>query len=744
MKMKGIIKSLICLVALTAAFSCQERGGLDVPVNESIVLKLSSGLTKAADTDAESYVNHVDVLIFDTGADGAPAAKVAHERFSVDNSSSVTLKTKRTSFTQGRKYFVYLVANSTFDESVFSGMADYAALMDKKQEDANLHLTALTVSNAPKYFLMDAVAQDEAGNSPVVLYDGNPVNNTILNATLCRAAAKVVVNITANESIQFRQFTMEEGSEGGLYYVRNLPYDTFILAEAKSADEITAKVANTSKGNNAYFTWNPESSPRTVSLVTYAYPHHWDNASILQHETCIIMNLPLVHTSQDAEGNTVETNHYNSWYKIPMTADKKFERNHYYEVNIAINRPGATTESTPVILEDIHYAVEDWTTQTIQVGGEENAPKYLMVNKEEMEMRNISQDLTTLEFASSSPVTVTLKTTVVNGITVPDVYFYDKFNVKTYVGTDITDQMGGVPDEGIAGGITVNSPIPTNNVIRYFTLVVTNEDGISREVTVAQYPLEYITNVHSWYSYRDDFIGSGSSVPTTYENLSSTNNVVGVSYNTSTGRYTYNTSSSGFFRSKVSRSQLTTGYSDIDYYYRGSRGTSYTNAENGNARIYHIRITASSGTYTLGRPKMVTKSDGYSYTDPGEDNKNLVSPSFMIASRLGFINTGTGGITLSDNQTSQDVAAHHCARYVEVYQDPETGEKVVYDDWRLPTEEEINIILKFQGAQNENADAIDFLLNAGYYFSASGPVVNTKASYNNRSSISMRCIRDAY
>ena len=131
MKMKGIIKSLICLVALTAAFSCQERGGLDVPVNESIVLKLSSGLTKAADTDAESYVNHVDVLIFDTGADGAPAAKVAHERFSVDNSSSVTLKTKRTSFTQGRKYFVYLVANSTFDESVFSGMADYAALMDK-------------------------------------------------------------------------------------------------------------------------------------------------------------------------------------------------------------------------------------------------------------------------------------------------------------------------------------------------------------------------------------------------------------------------------------------------------------------------------------------------------------------------------------------------------------------------------------------------------------------------------------
>ena len=138
---------------------------------------------------------------------------------------------------------------------------------------------------------------------------------------------------------------------------------------------------------------------------------------------------------------------------------------------------------------------------------------------------------------------------------------------------------------------------------------------------------------------------------------------------------------------------------------------------------------------------MITKDDGYSYTDSGEDNKNLVSPSFMIASRLGFINTGNGGITLSDNEASLGVAAHHCARYVEVYQDPETGEKVVYDDWRLPTEEEINIILKFQGAQNEDADAIDYLLNAGYYFSASGPVANDKTT---SSGISMRCIRDAY
>ena len=43
---------------------------------------------------------------------------------------------------------------------------------------------------------------------------------------------------------------------------------------------------------------------------------------------------------------------------------------------------------------------------------------------------------------------------------------------------------------------------------------VTNEDRATpKTVTIAQYPLEYITNILGWYSYRDDFEG------TTYELL---------------------------------------------------------------------------------------------------------------------------------------------------------------------------------------------------------------------------------
>lgn len=48
--------------------------------------------------------------------------------------------------------------------------------------------------------------------------------------------------------------------------------------------------------------------------------------------------------------------------------------------------------------------------------------------------------------------------------------------------------------------------------MRYIIFTVENEEGIKREVKVAQYPLEYITNIQGWYSYRSDFGG------TTWEN----------------------------------------------------------------------------------------------------------------------------------------------------------------------------------------------------------------------------------
>lgn len=710
MKMKRILNTLLISAVSVLAFSCQEMPDVDVTANESIVLDISSGLTKAADTDVESFVSHLDVIIFDV--DGTiPGNKVYSGRYDVNNASSVTLNAKRSSFPAGSRYYVFLIANSTLPEADFAAVTTYNDLVDKKQEDYNLHLTGLTVEGASKYFLMDALAEDTDDASPVVLNNGVISDNTVLSALLTRAAAKVVVNIKASEKVEFKNFTVAEGSEGGLYYLRNMPYDAYLLAEAREDEDIrTAKVRNTAKTNNAYFTWNPSADSRNVSLTTYVYPNNWADNSILEREASIVVNLPMTFTSDG-----VSTDYHNSWYKIPMTDEKMFRRNNYYEVNIDLNRPGAATETVPEELKDIYYSVTEWTVQDIFVGGDDR-PKYLSVNKESMEMHNIAVDATTLEFASSSPVTITVK----------DIYYYNKFGQKTPVSPDIT----GTTDGGIAGNITVNSPVPTNNAIRYFTLVVTNQEGITREVTVAQYPLEYITNQQGWYSYRSDFY-TGTYAPTTYEYRGSRR--VAADWDYDSWNYSTSVQNNYFFGSKVA-SMRNDGTSRLYYYSWSQYGSTVnTNAGNltalDNARMYHVQITASSGKYTIGIPKQ----DANGFTDDGEDNAKLVSPSFMIASQLGA----------TQPPTSVEQAERHCREYVEVHDpdnDPDTDNAIHYDNWRLPTEAEIQIIIDFQYVENA---AMDEVLSGPYYWSATGQVRNP-GSGDTDSQSAVRCIRDVY
>lgn len=723
--MKRKFNLILTLCFMLSLLSCQQEEMFDGPINEGIVLNLSNGLTRASATSVESFVSHLDIFIF-TDESGVPAQIAYYGRYSVNNREKVTLDVKRNSFVENDLYHVYIVANSTFNEVDFELLQTYDQLRTMQQEDPNLHITGLAIENAPKYFLMDAKATDSMGNSPVVLYNGVSTDNTLLNANLRRAAAKVVINITAAESVEFKPFGIENGSQGGLYYVRNLPIDAYLLAEARSDEQIEATVKNTTKANNEYFTWNPEQNNKSVTLTTYVYPNSWSDLGLLEHETCAVMNLPLSYTPEG--GETVD--YPNSWYKIPMSGESMFRRNNYYEIDIDLNRPGAVSESTPVDLENVFYEVEEWVVQSINVGGEDK-PAYLMVNREEMEMRNTDIDASTLEFSSSSPVTVSVKSVTVNGREVPEIYYYNKYGVKTYITPTIT----GTTDGGMQGNITVNSPQPDNNTVRYFTLVVTNQEGISKEVIVEQYPLVFISNVLSYYSYRSDFLGddpNGTATGNHYENRTSYSRF---SVNYRNGRQTYNSDNSGFFVSKYVNNTYETGnnkgLSDVNYYTRSNRGNFN---DPYNARMYHIRITETSDKYVIGKPKITN-----GITDPGEDNARMVSPSFMIASRLGTLTTAR--VDADDNQTYLEVYAEHAKQYVEVYVDPETGETIHLNDWRLPTAAELEIIYQYQGTEGTDADAIDYLLNAGSYFSASGPIENPKS---NMSGISVRCVRDAY
>ena len=698
----------------------------------SIILNLASGklpLTRAnvEANGAEIAVSHLDVLIFNQ--DGT---KVWHERVDgiKDGKDKITLSAQRSTFDENESYWVYLIANSTADVSIFEDENfTLTSLNALKQEDKDIHMTGLaSATGVPQTFLMDGVAYPKGEQEPatvkmVVLNSGDKTNDTELQTVLRRAAAKIVVNIKSGEHVQFDNGpqTYHAG-----YYLRNMPYSTSVIKPAMM-DKDDAELMTPELNNGGYFKWTPS----VITVTAYAYAHVWDNASTLEKEVRLIVNIPMNYLPDNAtEWKFLD----NSYYQIPVSTKKELNRNTCYEVNVTVDAPGGSNPSKPVLLKDISYSVRDWDEERINVGGDTDRPAYLTLNEYEMEMHNMADDNTTLEFASSSEVTATIDR----------VYYIDKFGQEkelTQITNGSADEWGEnigsdyrpnwknrciikiTPDENITGKIQVHGDVPGNNAVRYIIFTVENEEGIKREVKVAQYPLEYITNIQGWYSYRSDFGG------TTWENYRdpSQKRVSAYNYDSRNDTWSYSATRYGndyIFTSKVAEEIETgsnRGKSSISYYYYNRWQTSLSTNEiwnAGNARMYHVQITASSGDYTLGQPRITNGK-----TDPGEDNAELVSPSFMIASQLGAV------FSISD----EEMAASHCREYVEVAQDG-----TVYDDWRLPTRAELEIIMEFQ--YKENA-AMDEVLAGPSYWSASGLVYNNKGSGTAKT---IRCIRDAY
>ena len=737
--MKRILSylALFCFAACSFTACTRDDGSMSGPAggDNSIRLGISGieRMTRAEDNAVESRVDRLDVLIFD-----AAGAKKHYERVAAGSVSQgvVTLRAERTDFDADAGYWVYLIANTSHGTEDFEALTTRDGLLGMMQRDENIHMTGLSnVSNAPETFLMDGIAYPKGESEPgspgtVVLYDGERSNDTELMVTLRRAAAKIVVRIKKGASITFDDYATAAGHGCG-YYLRNMPISTSLVAGV----QLTAEVATPDKNSAGYFQWgvgDDKTSIDEVRVTAYAYSHDWDNKSALDWEPRLVVNLPMWYHGEpgdsDYNPNKVDANFLErSYYQIPLCRPsvKRLERNHYYEVTVEVNAKGAADASEPVDLGPIGYSVREWNEQTIDIGGETNRPHYLMVNTDSLEMHNMADDTTTIEFASSSKVTVTVERS----------WFVNKFGEERTLSTrDIT--VG--PDAELSGHIEVHSPVPTNNAPRYIRLKVTNDDGSeARYITVIQYPLVYITNTQGWYSYRNDFGG------TTYEDRG-TNGYVSAEYNSYRGTWTPSPDRTGTFTSKVA--ELKTSGSDRGkssiYYYTWQDVRGDTAKKNGsgidglnNARMYHIRITASSGDYTLGIPRR--DADNYTASDDVvPNNSKVVSPSFLIASQLGATQTASS--------TAQ--AESHCARYVETYVDDE-GNTVHLDNWRLPTQYEIGVILGLPPGANENTDdmAVDRVLTGSRYWSASGAVsssnwhnVTTSGSYN------IRCIRDVY
>lgn len=746
---------------------------------------------EVADNEYESAMKHIDVVIYEYN--NGTYTPFHYERVNVSATPTGKAKISKTKrdFEEYGEYRFFIIANSTLDSSAYydgsGNILDYDTFLKLDQTDNYIHLSGIEFgvqgSIYPQMFLMDGIAymddSEPAKGGNIVINNPETDEDVTIKVTLRRAAAKVQITLTPGNKVTLTQELMAK-SNG--YMVRNMPIRTTLTAEG--GYPLHNQGANpywksSTISQTPYFELIPMKDAEghiinyQVKVTLYCYSHTWTKDEVFERGTSVVVMLPMKY-----DGVEYVNNYYQiSFSKMEGTLNNSYhliKRNTYYDLRINLNAPGAEDFNEPEAIEDILYFTAPWEKVDLEVSGEDTV-KYLKVNKNELYMYHTNELLDELYYSSSSPVEVTY----VSG----SCYYYDKYNQKVTV-TDnkiLNNIYGTVDKDATSGNVAVHSPDPTNNTIRYFKLKVRNQEGMEEIIDVKQYPLIYITNDLPWYSYRDDYYyrttggHSWSSVsnrtsgdlPTTYryagDRITSINKINSVDVNTKTVKYTYSNaypsssgSGTGWTASKVRGNKVNNSQNyDIQYYQYRSNTVSTSSCEKHNVRNYHVRVMASSKDYTLGRPAL----DGYGFTAGDADNAKLVSPSFVIASRLGAVLSTYSGLSGMSNDKKLVVFADHCKNYVEV-DDVNNDKKdpvVVYDNWRLPTEAELNIIISLQGGDGVNADAIDFLLNGQYYMSASGPVYNPKNTAGNQGAtlpalsdpskatdVAIRCVRDAY
>lgn len=703
MKKHGLVYSMVVLLAwLLPACTADDDLAPAVKPAEGLTISLETPgvLSRAtiAGDDAlnENTISQAQLLIFNSEGKRTPDGYRSFE-FTDEKTEAVIAtgnwKNNTQLFDKGADatYDIYVVANAHGGSTSLQSVETLDDLLSAVDEDADIwKLKGANIGTGTVYtnkrFAMSGVSSGFVPNKVEDEYT--------ISVPMERLAAKVEVNITFSDGFKAK-FT----PTGFYSSLRN--YATRSLLRADKEESFTDR-GIAGNGANDPMVAAPEKDfdKRTAKLVLYTYPTDW-GGDVLQ-ETFVLLNMPGNYTEQ--EGAQLEYKGSN-YYKIPVrlgdATAHQLNRNTIYRVNVTIDRMGQPQLDVPVELTP-KYEVIPWTTVTIDVdNGDLN---YLEVVKDEIIMKNIEKSEEQY-FTSSSSVTASIE----------EVYYYDKYGTKQTISRNSYGRYGisVEPAAGNFGNVTINSDVPTNNGIRYIKVKVTNGQGLSKEFTVKQYPLEYIVTVPGWYSYRTDNMCAGKVVNweagdfdrNLNRPVTSANNFSSKVYDEDENKiYTYNYTRDSWL-----------GWPTSDWYV--TKGTSQTGKHNN--KMYFVRITKTSNEYVLSVPAM----DEYGYTDDSPENNQLVAPAFMIASQLGTV-----------YPQSFPSAKEHCKQYAEKSL---AGE--VYDDWRLPTEAELEIIDKYQ---NTAGSVIDEVLARRYYWAASGTAyVTMNGDQGSASNAYIRCIR---
>ena len=554
------------------------------------------------------------------------------------------------------------------------------------QTDEDIWKPYDATNNSNKMFLMSSEQNYQVTKEPTQTI---PVN-------LARAAAKIALTI----HVDVEGYTAGQAK----WQLKNYNAKTTIFGDYTEPELKDGEIVEAQGASGEY------------TVTTYSYATHWTDDT---KAPAIYLQVPLT-----ADGKT-ETNYYKIPVRDPKATGedaKKLNRNTIYTIDAKINNKGGSSEIEYITAGKVVYDVLPWSD-----GGTTDIDantSYLMVYPQSLIMKNIAKDNTSISYKSSNELE----------ISIDEVYYYNKNGKKTAIKEGYTEKDDKGKDVQLypkvtlstdengkyQGKINIESAVPINLTAKYIVFTVKTKDGKdSKQVIVKQYPLKYVQNIAGWYSTKDNWVDWESdrnvrgpySQPQgkkKYEDSWMTSRVYGT-FSGSTGIWDiYDTEEYEW----VGGSWYNPKY---EYTYQAKVHNCET--EQDNNHMYVIQITKSDGTYKIARPRFNNlKSDDHT-----------VSPAFMLASQLGVV---------SRFQTFED-AANHCDAYVEV-----SMNKKRYEDWRLPTQEEINSIVEFQN-DKKAANTMDRVLKGYYYWTANGGKSDkVPGSTINNSPGAVRCIRD--
>lgn len=553
-----------------------------------------------------------------------------------------------------------------------------------EQTDVDIWKPYDATGNSNKMFLMSSERNYPVTKEPTQTIEVN----------LARAAAKIVLTV----HVDVKGYTAGQAKwQLKNYNAKTTIFGSNTKSELKDGEMVEAQ------GESGEYT-----------VTTYSYATQWTDDT---KAPAIYLEVPLT-----ADGKT-EINYYKIPVRDPKATGedaKKLNRNTIYTIDAKINNKGGSSEIGYVTTGKVVYDVLPWSDGGIT--DIDANTSYLMVYPQSLIMKNIAKDNTSISYKSSTELE----------ITIDEVYYYNKNGKKTIIKEGYTEKDDNGKDVQLypkvtlstdengkyQGKINIESAVPINLTAKYIVFSVKTKDGKdSKQVIVKQYPLKYVQNIAGWYSTKDNWVDWESdrnvrgpySLPQgkkKYEDDWMTSRVYGT-FSGSTGIWDiYDTEE---IKRVSSRPRV------YEYTYQAKVHNCET--EQDNNHMYVIQITKSDGTYKIARPRFNNlKSDDHT-----------VSPAFMLASQLGVV---------SPFSTFED-AANHCKDYVEV-----STSKKRYDDWRLPTQEEINSIVEFQN-DKKAANTMDRVLIGRYYWTANGGRSNEVPDWSsNNYPGAVRCIRD--